>query len=56
MHNQTKLTVAVIAVSHYRSPGFLNERNAIRILLFPVIAARSVVAAGQRIQPAYRVP
>ena len=56
MHNQTKLTVAVIAVSHNRSSGFLNERNAIRILLFPVIAARSVVAAGRRIQPAYRVP
>ena len=36
MHNQTKLTVAVIAVSHNRSPGFLNERNAIRNLLFPV--------------------
>src|ERR1700730_10991830 len=36
MHNQTKLTVAVIAVSHNRSLGFLNERNAIRNLLFPV--------------------
>ena len=50
MHNQTKLTVAVIAVSHNRSSGFLNEGNAIRNLLFPV--RRPVVAAGQRIQPA----
>jgi hypothetical protein len=30
------LTVAVIAASHNRSPGFLNERNAIRNLLFRV--------------------
>jgi len=36
----------VIAASHNRSPKFLNERNAIRKLMFPVRgrAARSFVA------------
>jgi hypothetical protein len=29
MHNQTKLTVAVIAVSHNRSSGFLNEETPV---------------------------